>query len=154
MKPRHQHKIYIVQHPLVMSPQQSYQPDQQIGTCSQKLAVQHHSNRSKIKIYRRIILISDKHGRHSHKYYPKQYSVYLHTDQTIILNNQICSVAMIDNEGSAYNRCNPNPDNSSTRIYDEPRSKDGDPLKNPEKCTQETILITLLITIQKNRQGR
>ena len=45
-------------------------------------------------------------------------------------------------------------DNSSTRTYDEPRSEDGDPLKNPEQRTQETILITLPITIQKNRQGR
>ena len=45
-------------------------------------------------------------------------------------------------------------DRSSTRGYDEPRSEDGDPLKNPEQRTQETILITLPITIQKNRQGR
>ena len=45
-------------------------------------------------------------------------------------------------------------DRSSTRGHDEPRSEDGDPLKNPEQRTQETILITLAITIQKNRQGR
>ena len=45
-------------------------------------------------------------------------------------------------------------DNSSTRSHDEPRSEDEDPLKNPEQRTQETILNTLPITIQKNRQGR
>ena len=45
-------------------------------------------------------------------------------------------------------------DKSSTRGHDEARLEDGDPLKNPEQRTQETILITLPITIQKNRQGR
>ena len=45
-------------------------------------------------------------------------------------------------------------DRSSTRGHNEPRSEDGDPLKNPEQRTQETILITLPVTIQKNRQDR
>ena len=62
--------------------------------------------------------------------------------------------AVTAEQRSAYSQCNANPDNSSTRSYDEPRSEDGDPLKNPEQRTQETILITPPITIQKNRQGR
>ena len=38
-------------------------------------------------------------------------------------------------------------DRPSTRGHDETRSEDGDPLKNLEQRTQETILITLPITI-------
>ena len=67
--------------------------------------------------------------------------------------NQTPIVEIILIYGSAYrvDDANQTLDNSSTHCHDEPRSEDGDPLKNPEQRTQKTILITLPITIQKNR---